>query len=85
MIIKMLTELRRRMDEYNKTFNKALENKKKKQTELKNTITEIKTILQGINSRLYNTEERSSNLEDRVVEITQAEQKKREKGRKNNF
>ena len=73
------------MDEYNKTFNKALENKKKKQTELKNTITEIKTTLQGINSRLYNTEERSSNLEDRVVEITQAEQKKREKGRKNNF
>ena len=43
-----------------------------------------KNTLQGINSRLYNTEERSSNLEDRVVEVTQAEQKKK-KGKKKQF
>ena len=38
----MLSELRIRMDEYSKNFNKELESIKKNQTELKNTITEIK-------------------------------------------
>ena len=33
MILKMLTELRRRMDEHNKNFNKKLKNIKKNQTE----------------------------------------------------
>ena len=32
-------------------------------------------MIEGINSRLVDTEEWVSNLEDRVVEITQAEQK----------
>ena len=44
MIIKMLKELRRRMDEQSEkieVFNKVLENIKKNQTEMKNTITEI--------------------------------------------
>ena len=41
MIIKMLNELRIKMDENSEKFNKELENIKK-QTELKITITEIK-------------------------------------------
>ena len=41
LIIKMLSELRRRMDECCKKFNKKLENIKKTQTELKNTIINI--------------------------------------------
>ena len=41
MIIKMLNELRRRMDKHSENFNKELENIKKNQTELKNIITEI--------------------------------------------
>ena len=57
IIIKMLTELGRRMDEHSKNFNKELENIKKNQTQLKNTITEIKNTLEGINSRLDGTEE----------------------------
>ena len=36
----------------NTEFTKELENVKKNQTELKNTITKIKNILEGINSRL---------------------------------
>ena len=40
-----------------------------------NTITEVNT-LEGINSGLDDTEERISEQEDRVVEITEAEQKK---------
>ena len=60
MIIKMLKELGRRIDEHSgklEVFNKELENKKKNQTELKNTITKIKNSLGGINSRLDDTEE----------------------------
>ena len=63
------------MDEYSEKFNKELENIKKNQMELKNTITEIKNTLEGLNSRLYDTEE----LEDSIVQITQAEQKKKKK------
>ena len=51
MIIKMLNELRRRMDEHSEKFNKQLENINKNQTEQNNTINEIKNILEGINSR----------------------------------
>ena len=40
MIIKMFSKLRRRMVKHCEKFNKELENKKKNQTELKNTITE---------------------------------------------
>ena len=42
IIKKMLTELRRRIEEHSEKFNKKLENIdiKKNQTELKNTITE---------------------------------------------
>ena len=42
MIIKMLHKLRRRMDGHGVKFNRELENKKKSQEEVKNTITEIK-------------------------------------------
>ena len=38
IIIKMLSKLRRRMNEHGGDFNKELENIKKNQTELKNTI-----------------------------------------------
>ena len=40
----MLKEFRRRMDEHRENFNKKLENTKKNQTELNNTITGIKNI-----------------------------------------
>ena len=43
MIIKMLKELTRKIDEHNKNFNKNFENKKK-QSELKNTMTNLKTL-----------------------------------------
>ena len=57
MVIKILTELRGRMDEHSEKFNKGIENIKKNQTKLKNTITEIKNTLEGINSRLDDAEE----------------------------
>ena len=48
------------------------------------TITEMKNTLEGINSRVNDTEELISELEGRVVEITEAEQKKKKKGMKRN-
>ena len=39
----------------------------------------MKNTLEGINSRLNDTEKQISKQEDRVVEITDAEQKKRKK------
>ena len=39
-------------------------------------ITEIKTTLEGINDRINEPEKQSSEVEDKVVEITQTEQKK---------
>lgn len=40
-----------------------------------NTIIKIKSTLEKINSRLDDTKEQISKLEDRVLEITQDEQK----------
>ena len=45
-------------------FNKELKNRKKNETELKNTDTKIKNILKEIKSRLDNTGEWISDLED---------------------
>ena len=41
MILKMIKELRRRMDEHSEKFNKELEDIENNQTDLKKTITEI--------------------------------------------
>ena len=74
MIVKTLNELKRRTDEHCEKFNRELETSENNQTELRNMIAEIQNTLEGINCRL---EEQSSELEDRVVEITQVEQKKK--------
>lgn len=41
ILIRMLTELWKRIDEFSENFNKQLENIKKNQSELKYTITEM--------------------------------------------
>ena len=49
-----------------------LENIKKNESELKNTITQMKNTLEGINSKLLigDSEEHISILEDRIMETT---------------
>lgn len=59
MVRKMLTELRRGINEHSKTFNKEIENIRRFQTEatlLRSTVTEIKNTLGGLNSRLNKVE-----------------------------
>ena len=76
MIVKMIQNLRNRMEKIQEPFNKDLEELKSKQKEMKNTINEIKNSLEGINSRITEAVERISYLEDTIVEITTAEQNK---------
>ena len=59
-------------------FNKNLEELKRKQTMINNTINEIKNSLEGIHSRITEAEKRISDLEDEIVEIT-TEEKNKEK------
>ena len=70
MIVKMIQNLRNRMEKIQETFNKDIEELKSKQTMMKNTINEIKNSLEGINSRITEEEERISDLEDKMVKIT---------------
>ena len=76
LIIWMLTELGKRIDEHSENFNKELENTPKEpvRAEEYNNWNEKHT--RGINSRLSDTEECISDLEDRIMEITQSEQQK---------
>ena len=70
MIVKMIQKLGKRMEakigKVQEMFTKNLEELKKKQTEMNNT-------LSGINSRITEAEEQINDLEDRMVEIIVAE------------
>ena len=76
MIVKMIQNLRNRMEKIQETFNKDLEELNSKQTMMNNTINEITNSLEGINSRITEAEEWVSDLEGKIVEITTAEQNK---------
>ena len=76
MIVKMIQNLGSRMEKIQETFDKDLEELKRKQTMMNNTINEIKNSVERINSRITEAEERISDLKDKIVEITTTEQNK---------
>ena len=80
MIVKMIKDLRNRMEGWNEKlqekFNKDLKELKNKQREMNKKITEMKNTLEGISSRITEAEEWISDLEDRMVEISATEQNK---------
>ena len=76
LIVKMIQNLGNTMEKIQETFNKDLEELKRKQTMMNNTINEIKNSLEGNKSRITEAEEWISDLEDKIVEITMAEQNK---------
>ena len=53
-------------------FNKDLEEIKKSQYIMNNTINEIRNTLEGTNSRITEAEDRISEIEDRMVEINES-------------
>ena len=67
MIVKMIQDLRNRMEKMQEMFAKDLEELKNKQTEINNT-------LEGIISRKTEAEKQILDLENRMVEIIAAEQ-----------
>lgn len=56
MIIRLLSELGKRIDEHRENFNKELGNIKRNQSELKNTIPQMKSTLEGMSNRVGDTE-----------------------------
>ena len=83
LVIRMLSELRGRVDELSENFNKEignikteLQNIKKNQPEMKTTLTEMKNTLQGINSGVHEAEDQFRDWEDKEVENAQSEQQK---------
>ena len=79
IMVKMMQNLRNKMEKTQETFNKDLEELKSKQTMMNNTINEMKNSLEGNNSRITEAEEQISDLEDKIVEITTTEQNKEKK------
>ena len=75
----MIQNLGNRIDKMQEIFNKDIEELKRSQAMMKNTINEIKNTLEGINSRITEAEEWVSDLEDKIVEITTAEQNKEQR------
>uniref|UniRef100_A0A8D1MX52 L1 transposable element RRM domain-containing protein n=1 Tax=Sus scrofa TaxID=9823 RepID=A0A8D1MX52_PIG len=88
LMLKMMQDignkLEVKMDNLQETLTKEIQDITLKQEEMQNTITEIKNSLEAANSRIQEEEERISKVEgNRLVEITDAEQK-REKRLKTN-
>ena len=75
MIVKMIKNLKNKMEKMQDSINKDLEELKNKHTNTNNRITEIKNTVEGINSRISEAEQ-ISELEDKMVEITSEEQNK---------
>ena len=64
-------------------FNKDLEEIKKSQYIMNNTINEIKNTLEGTNSRIMEAEDRIIEVEDRMIEINETERKKEKRIKRN--
>ena len=79
MRVKMIYNLGNRMEKIQETFNKDLQELRRKQTVMNNSITETEDTLEGIDNRITEAEEWISDLEDKMVEITTAELNKEKK------
>ena len=69
-------KLEAKMDNFQETLSKVIQGIKLQQEERQNTITEIKNSLEVANSTIQEAEEWINEVEDRLVEITDAEQKR---------
>ena len=76
-------KLEAKMDNLQETLTKQIQDIKLKQEEMQNTTTEIKISLEAANRIIQEAEEWINEVEDRLVEITDAKEK-REKRLKTN-
>ena len=70
MIIRILTELEKRVEAMNEILNTEIKNNI---SEIQISMNEMRKMLDGMNSRIQEAEEQISGLEDRVKQINQAE------------
>lgn len=61
---------------------KAMKKNQMEKVELKDAITVIKCSVDGLNSRIEETEERIRKLEDKIIQITQSDNRKKNNGKK---
>ena len=76
-------KLEAKIDKLQETLSKEIQDLRMKQAEMQNTIPHIKNSLAVINSRIEEAEERISKVEARQVEITDAEQKREKRLKRN--
>mgnify|MGYP001342117380 CR=1 FL=1 len=67
-----------KIDKLQEILNREIEDLKIKQGEMPNTITEIKNSLDRTNCQVQEEEEQINKVEDRLVEIADMEQNKKE-------
>ena len=90
MIVKMIQNLENKMElqinsletrieKMQEMLNKDLEEVKKSQSIINNAVSGIKSTLEGTNSIITQAEDSISESEDRMVEINEAERKKKTK------
>ena len=86
-MLKMMQDIGNKLEAKNdnlqETLSKEIQELKLKQKEMQNTITEIKNSLEAVNSRIQEAEEWINEVKDRLVGITDAEQKREERLRIN--
>ena len=73
-MVKILKELRVDMNSNADYFRKEIENVRRSQEKLENSLAEMQTELKALKSRVNNAEEWISEVEDRIMEITQSGQ-----------
>jgi len=73
MIIRILTELEKKVEDMSKTINREIKNNI---AEIKGSINEMRNMLDGMNSRLEEAEEQTNSLMDKVMGNNQTEQKR---------
>ena len=72
-----INRLETRIEKMQEVFNKDLEEIKKSQSIMNNAIAKIKSTLEGTNSIITEAEDRISEVEDSMVEMNEAEIKKK--------
>ena len=73
-----INSLETKIEKMQEMFNKGLEEIKKNKLKMNNAINEIKNTLEGTSSRIMEAEDGTSEVEDIMVEINEAERKKKE-------
>ena len=68
MIVKMIKNLKNKMEKMQKSINKDLGQLKNKHTETNNTITEIKNTLEGIDSRICVKQKNGTDISPKKTE-----------------